>query len=303
MHILFLFLDGIGLGDDDPETNPFAIAEMPTLIELTNGKRWLRDTGQQHHERAIFKPLDPRLNVEGRPQSGSSQAAILTGKNVPQMLGRHYGPKPNEPIRDLLAEENFFKRVKSQGKTAALLDAYPPGLLDDIERGYTLPSSIQYAAIQSGQDLFTLDDLLAERAITAEWTGQPWHEHLGLDQVPIYTPRQAGHRLVDLSRQYDFAFHSHWMTDYVGHRGPFEKALDLLAIFDGVMQGILEKWNDDEGLIIVTSDHGNMEKIGDRKHTDNDVPALIIGAQKEAFAQDIQQLTDLVPRMSDLLLT
>ena len=27
-HVLFLFLDGIGLGDNDPRTNPFAIANL-----------------------------------------------------------------------------------------------------------------------------------------------------------------------------------------------------------------------------------------------------------------------------------
>ena len=34
MHILFLFLDGIGLGEDDPAINPFAIAQMPHLHAL-----------------------------------------------------------------------------------------------------------------------------------------------------------------------------------------------------------------------------------------------------------------------------
>jgi len=112
MHILFLFLDGIGLGDDDPETNPFAAADLPTLHNLTNGKRWLRDIGRQESERAIFIPTDPRMGIAGRPQSGSNQAAMLTGKNIPQMIGKHYGPKPNEDIRKILDEDNFFITVK-----------------------------------------------------------------------------------------------------------------------------------------------------------------------------------------------
>ena len=97
MHILLLFLDGIGLGDDNPDVNPFVVAKMPDLTALTNGKRWLRDTGRQESERAIFIPTDPRLGVAGRPQSATGQAAILTGKNVPQLLGEHYGPKPTRP--------------------------------------------------------------------------------------------------------------------------------------------------------------------------------------------------------------
>src|SRR5262245_6848802 len=110
-HILFIFVDGIGLGDDDPTINPFAVANMPTLTALSAGKRWLRDTGRQETPRAIFIPTDPRLGVPGRPQSGTSQAAILTGRNIPQIVGEHYGPKPNEKTRALLTEDNFFKQV------------------------------------------------------------------------------------------------------------------------------------------------------------------------------------------------
>jgi 2,3-bisphosphoglycerate-independent phosphoglycerate mutase len=301
-HILFIFVDGIGLGDDNPEINPFVVANLPTLTALSNGKKWISGIGRQVSERAIFIPTDPRLGVAGRPQSGSSQAAILTGKNVPQLIGRHYGPKPDEATRNLLTEDNFFIRVRQRGKTAALLDGYPQDLLDDFERGHTLPSSIQYAAIQAGQKLFTKEDVIAGRSLTAEYTGKAWREYLKLEDTPIYSPQAAGHKLVELSRNYDFAFHSHWMTDYVGHRGPFERGVELLEILDGVMQGILETWDDNEGLVILTSDHGNMEHIGDRKHTENDVPTLIIGDGKETFAYGLSQLTDFVPRMEKYLL-
>jgi len=301
MHILFLFLDGIGLGENNPAINPFAAAQMPIVTRLSNGQRWLRGIGKQHNARATFIPTDPRLGIAGRPQSGSSQAAILTGHNVPQIIGRHYGPKPNEAIRTLLQQDNIFKYLNEQGKRSALLDGYPPRLLNDIERGYTLPSSIQFAAIQGGHPLFTQDDVFAGRALTAEWTGTSWRDYLNIHDTPVYSPQQAGRKLVQISRHYDFAFHSHWMTDYVGHRGPFERGVELLEVFDGVMEGILDTWHDDEGLVIVTSDHGNMEHIGDRKHTENDVPTLIIGKDKDQFAQDLQELTDFVPRIKKYL--
>lgn len=297
MHILFLFVDGIGLGEDNPEINPFAIADTPTLHDLANGKRWLQETGKQVSEQAIFIPTDPRLGIQGRPQSGSSQAAILTGKNVPELIGRHYGPKPDEQTRELLDRENFFMTVRQSGKRAALIDAYPDQLLANIERGYRLPSSIQYAARAAGQALYRMEDLIAERALTAEWTGHAWRKYLKLDDTPVYSPQDAGRTMVQISRQHDFAFHSHWMTDHVGHRGTLEEAIDLLETLDGVVEGILSEWDHDEGLIILTSDHGNMEHIGDRKHTENDVPTLLIGAGREAFAEGFSQLTDFEPRL------
>ncbi len=301
MHILMLFLDGIGLGDNDPSINPFAIASMPTLMGLANGKRWLRETGRQESQRALFIPTDPRLGVSGRPQSGTGQAAILTGLNIPQLVGEHYGPKPNLATREILANDNFFKQVNRSGKKAALLDAYPESLHHDIARGKTLRSSIQQAAYEAGQELFGMNELKAKAALTPEWTGESWHSYLKLYDTPIYSPNEAGRLLVEISRNYDFAFHSHWMTDHVGHRGPLQRGVELLELFDGVMTGIVESWNDDEGLVIITSDHGNMEHIGNRNHTENDIPTLVIGNAKAAFADGFHDLTGYVPRMAQLL--
>ncbi|HEX2905702.1 MAG TPA: hypothetical protein VHO69_02500, partial [Phototrophicaceae bacterium] len=216
MHILLLFLDGIGLGEDNPAINPFAAANLPTLTALTNGQRWLRTTGIQHSKRASLVPTDAGLGVPGKPQSATGQATILTGRNVSQLIGEQYGPKPNPAVRRILAEDNFFKQVRARGLTTALLDAYPPTLHHDIARGKTLRSSIQQAAYEAGQELFGVKELAAQQALTPEWTGQSWHTYLGLTDTPVYTPYEAGQLLVQISRQYAFAMHSHWMTDMVG---------------------------------------------------------------------------------------
>jgi len=297
MRILFIFVDGIGIGEDDASINPFVVADTPTLLELSNGQRWVKGVGRQVTERGVFIPTDPRLGVDGRPQSGTSQASILTGKNIPSIIGRHYGPKPEEKTREIIREGTFFSEVKASDKKSALMDGYPDRLLKSIARGKTLPSSIQMSAIESGQNLFTAEDIIAERAITAEWTGEEWHSHLKITEVPLYTAYEAGQKLVEISREYDFAFHSHWMTDYIGHRGTVEQGVSLLERLDGVMKGIMDAWGDDEGLVIMTSDHGNMEHIGIRQHTSNDVPTIVWGNNSHEFAEGLAQLTDFVPRM------
>jgi 2,3-bisphosphoglycerate-independent phosphoglycerate mutase len=301
MHILMMFLDGIGLGDNDPGVNPFAVANTPNLLSLTNGHHWLRGIGRQESERAVFIPTDACLGVPGRPQSATGQATILTGLNVPQRIGEHYGPKPNPPIRAILAEDNFFKQVVAHGKKAALVEAYPPTWHYDHDRGKSLRSSYQQAAYEAGQRLFDIEDLKQKRALTPEWTGESWQTYLKLNDTPVYTPYEAGQMLVQISREYDFAMHAHWMTDMVGHRGPVERGVELLELFDGVMAGALDAWDDDEGLIIITSDHGNMEDVSHRNHTENDVPTVIIGKEKQAFAEDFHDLSDFVPRMGKLL--
>jgi 2,3-bisphosphoglycerate-independent phosphoglycerate mutase len=297
MHILMIFLDGIGLGDNDPATNPFATADTPTLIALANEHRWLRETGRQDSERAIFIPTDANLGLPGRPQSASGQAAILTGRNIPQLIGEHYGPRPNAPIRELLAEGNIFKEIVAHGMTAALLEAYPPMFHESINSGKRLRSSYQLALHEAGLPLFTEKEIYSGDALAVDWVGEGWRTQLGYTDSPIYTPHEAGARMVELSRRYDFSFFSHWYTDVIGHRGPFEEGVRVLELFDGVMRGVLDRWDDDEGLVLITSDHGNMEDLSHGKHTDNRVPSLVIGREKAAFAEGFDALTDFVPRI------
>lgn len=301
MHILALFLDGIGLGENDPEKNPFAAANMPTVMELTGGRRWLAETELQNTARAVFIPTDPRLGVVGRPQSGTGQASLLTGLNVPQIIGRHYGPKPDRQTRQLISKHSYFKRLVERGKKAQLLTAYPPRLLHDFARGKTLRSSIQQAAYAAGQAHFTVEDVLNKRALTAEWTTDDWQKHLTIRNTASYSAREAGRLLARLSRAYDFAFHSHWLTDRVGHRGPLERGVELLERFDQVLSGVLDEWDDDEGLALVISDHGNMEDISIRRHTFNDVPTLVIGSRAAEFAEGYRSLADFVPACDRML--
>lgn len=300
-HILLIFLDGVGLGDDDPSRNPFAVANTPTLNALANGHRWLRDTGQQVSQRAIFMPTDPRMGVPGRPQSASGQAAILTGRNIPQLIGEHYGPRPNPAIRELIAQDNFFKQVVANGLTGALIEAYPPMFHQSINSGKRLRSSYQQALHEAGLPLFGEDMIYSGEALAVDWTGEGWRQHLGYTDTPIYSPLEAGRRMVEISRRYNFAFFSHWMSDTVGHRGTVDDGARLLEIFDSVMQGALQAWQDDEGLIIITSDHGNLEDLSHGKHTENDVATVVIGSGKEKFVDGLATLADLTPRMADFL--
>jgi bisphosphoglycerate-independent phosphoglycerate mutase (AlkP superfamily) len=74
-----------------------------------------------------------------------------------------------------------------------------------------------------------------------------------------------------------------------------DTAVRLMETFDGVLGGLTELW--DNGLILVTSDHGNMEDLSTRKHTAADVPALVIGEKtaREEFTRDLKDLTDIAP--------
>ncbi|MDO9349413.1 MAG: hypothetical protein Q7T47_09010, partial [Anaerolineales bacterium] len=98
MIVFFLFLDGVGLGADDPAVNPLVRAAMPNLQTLLAGRRMTKDAAPCENGRATLLALDANLGVPGLPQSATGQAVLLTGENVPAALGHHYGPKPNPAV-------------------------------------------------------------------------------------------------------------------------------------------------------------------------------------------------------------
>jgi 2,3-bisphosphoglycerate-independent phosphoglycerate mutase len=138
MRLLFLFLDGIGLGENDPEINPFARANMPILKSLLGGRTLTRHSAPYEGSRATLIAADAGLGVDGLPQSATGQAVLLTGKNIPAEIGYHYGPKPDSATASLLGQ-SVFSILRQAGKSAALLNAYPPRYFDGIDSGRRHP--------------------------------------------------------------------------------------------------------------------------------------------------------------------
>ena len=118
---------------------------------------------------------------------------------------------------------------------------------------------------------------------------------LGFLDAPVMEAAQAGRKLGSLAKEYDFSLFEYWASDYAGHKQQMENAIELMETFDAVLGGLIDAWED--GLILVTSDHGNMDDLSTRKHSAAHVPALVIG-DKEArteFTRDVKDLTQIAP--------
>lgn len=291
--VLIFFLDGVGLGQADPAINPFVTARMPRLTALFGAGWFLQGQGRLQTERATLIPTDANLGVAGRPQSATGQAAILTGKNAPQLTGGHYGPKPTPALADLISRHNIFRKVTAAGKKAALLTPYPDRYFEHINSGRRLFSAMPLAATSAGLPLLTADDLREGRAVSPDFTGEGWRDHLDYDDIPILTLYDAGRRIALLARQYDFSFFEHWLTDRAGHRGSLAQAAAHLERLDQVLGSLLDHWDDDAGLLVITSDHGNIEDKSRRGHTRNPVPTILVGQQHQTLAPLISDISDI----------
>jgi 2,3-bisphosphoglycerate-independent phosphoglycerate mutase len=302
-RVLVLFLDGVGLGTDDPSINPFAVAKMAALQRALGGHRLLAAEAPADGPDASLLSIDACLGVPGDPQSATGQAVLLTGRNVPAEIGEHYGPKPNAAIRAILKEGTVFSEVVQRGGDAALLNAYPPRYFELIESGRRLYSSIPFAVSEAGIPLRTADDLQHDAALSADFTGKGWSEQPGFPPVTVMTEPEAGRRLGDLARQLDLSWFDFWPSDVAGHRSKMPEAVDLVERFDGVLAGLIDTWRGTSDLVIITSDHGNLEDLSDRGHTRNPVPALLIGPPdlRAALRPRLSRLTDVHDVVLDVL--
>jgi 2,3-bisphosphoglycerate-independent phosphoglycerate mutase len=298
-RILVLFMDGVGLGDDDSEVNPMARADLPTVRSLLDGRRPVRANGGYATRHATLLPLDAQMGVPGLPQSGTGQTTILTGVNAPALLGQHYGPYPNQPLRNLLSNGNLFRQLLMAGRSVAFANAYPDRFLNRLGRGTERLSANSRAALLAGLKLRGPADLKAGRAVSALLTNEYWRQW-GYD-VPQLSPAEAGAQLVHLTDDHALTYFEFWYTDVAGHRQDRDLSLYVLRMLDQFIGGILDRLDLSRSLLLILSDHGNFEDLTTPKHTLNPVLTLLVGAGHQELAPRLRSLQDVTPSLKAML--
>ena len=288
--VIFLFVDGIGLGDDDPGVNPFAAEGRYSALEKLAGgpltRSGINETAGPDH---LVKPIDANLGMPGLPQSGTGQATIFTGVNCAELAGRHYGPFPHSTSKSVIAKQNIFKRVLEAGGTAQFANAYPERFFTYVERTdrWTVTT---LCCLRAGIELKTGDDLEAGRAVSADITGENWPEPWR-EIVPV-SPFEAGMCLTRLLQESDFTLFEYFATDKAGHSMDPDRAATVLSTLDGFVAGILDSLDTERQSLVVTSDHGNLEDLSVKTHTRNKVPLIVYGPAADSF-RGVEDLTGL----------
>ncbi len=303
MSILMIFIDGLGLGDDDADKNPLVTARMPTLRRLTGGRPLVRSlfSGSPLFEgrEATIVPVDARLGVPGLPQSATGQTTMLTGVNAAAALGRHLFGQPTPTLVNLLRQHSLFKRLRDAGLRATFANPFTHEYFEAVNSGRWRHSATTWAMLSAGLTVRMLDDLLAGRAVFHDVTGETLRER-GYDVAPV-APAEAGRRLGRLATDHDFTLFEHFMTDKAGHAQDRAAAHHWLEVLDGFLDGVLEAVDQERTLVMIISDHGNVEDLSVRTHTFNPVPAVLVGRQRNAAAARLASLVDVTPAIVDLL--
>lgn len=295
-RVLLLFIDGIGLGDVDPTVNPFTAASLPTLAELLDGRHLVLENAGFQNERCSLVALDARLGMPGLPQSGTGQTTLFTGQNAAQLFGRHFGPWVPTSLRALLGEQNVLSLARNRGRSVAFANAYPEEVFAEGRKARDpLRAGPPIAALGAGVMTRHTPELMSGDAIASEIINEGWRMHLQRTELPVVTPREAGHNLARIAAQHELTLFAHYSTDHVGHTGHMEESITALQRVDQFLGGILERMPDDLS-ILLASDHGNIEdvRVG---HTLNPAIGLFMGRRHRELAAGAASLTDVAPRI------
>jgi len=288
-----IFLDGVGIGKEDYQFNPFFKYGFKTFTEIF-GKIPSSKSRRFKGKNVFLFPTDARLGVKGFPQSGTGQTAIFTGVNVSKMIGKHFGPYPYSTTIPILEKKNILRAYLDRNQKVCFANAYPQIFFDYQKKGRGRLSCTSLCCRLSGLRLNRLTDLKRGKALTAEITNERWIKKLNYD-LPEITPERAAKRLLNIANKNKFTLYEFYLTDHMGH-GREEKDFNkLLKNLDDFLYSIITKMDMNSMTLVICSDHGNLEDLSVKTHTLNPSLTIIAGLKAEKLSKTIKILTDIKP--------
>jgi hypothetical protein len=307
-RVVFVFVDGLGLGVSGDPANPVTDPELHVLANFRSGD-WSPppDGGRPdtlpsvQRERplpagGVAVATDASLGVEGLPQSATGQTTILTGENAALVLGRHLYGYPTRTLQRILLRTSVLKSLTQAGVPVLFANAFRSIFFELGDAVWKKPlSATTWANRAAGLPFRTMEDLREGRAVYQDIT----HDSLsGRDEsVPPRSPEEAGEILARLSRDHGFTLFEFFQTDKAGHAMDRDKAVYELRKLERFLAALLEHLDLETTTVILTSDHGNVEDLSRKTHTLNPVPTLVFGPDAGAWADGLTRLEFFTPRL------
>ena len=288
--VLLFFIDGLGIGargpfnplDSLPNAAPLAVFQNETPETFLDG---------------LVVPTDPRLGIEGRPQSASGQTTILTGINAPATIGYHKQGFPNKPLLEIIGRHSIFRQLTDAGvQPITFANAYTSRFFDERPRWISATTAAVEAA---GLRFRTVEDVRNDDAVFMDYSNRILIERG--EGVAERSEHEAATVLSNIVTQNRFTLYEYFITDKVGHAQDMAEARSVLTSLALFLRETLIRLDLKRTTVILTSDHGNIEDLSSRNHTLHAVPTIVWGAQRERIAARINNLADITPAIVALL--
>ena len=284
MATLLLFIDGVGIGRDDPGVNPFAAEEIVRLAPLA---------GRAPADGASLRALDATLGVSGLPQSATGQTTLFTGTNAARAIGRHHPGLPGPTLQAILRAESLFAKLVAAGAHPTFANAYTRRHLEASRPRF---GATTHMVLASGVPLRLVEDEDArDAALSHDYTGE-WMARRG---VPVVrrNAHDAARVLASLLDGHDLVLFEYFLTDLAAHRGTREQRFDQALRVEALVDAAIGAIDLTRHRVVVVSDHGNLEESDHDRHTKNPAPLLAWGFGAEALSARVDAMESLTPAL------
>ena len=259
--LILFFIDGIGIGSDDPTINPCCFSTMG-IFQLQQN---LPDHGCKY-------ALDAQMGMEGLPQSATGHTTIYTGRNAPGLINKHLTGFPNKELRDLLKSYSLFVQLKKQRYRCKFINAFRPVFFTTPEIFANLHMSATTEMNRyAGNEFSSFKDIKRRRALYHDYTNKE-NIRRGFD-LPSFSASEAAKILISETDKYDLILYEYFMTDFAGHAQDMKRSIYEISKVEKLIKSLLKQINRKTTTLVVVSDHGNIEDLSTKSHTTN--PAFL----------------------------
>ncbi len=128
------------------------------------------------------------------------------------------------------------------------------------------------------------------------------------DLKPEMSANEVTEKVIEAinSKKYNCIILNYANPDMVGHTGNLEATIKAIETIDNAVGKVVKEIQKQNGVLIITADHGNAEQMIDNKtgephtaHTTNPVPLILIGMENIELKQG--KLADIAPTMLDIM--
>ncbi len=288
--VIFIFLDGVGIGKSDKINNPFFKYSFDTFNKLFSDIPSINNQFLNSGNKFVF-PIDTILDVPELPQSGTGQTSLFCGFNSQKYLGKHFGPYPHTTLHPFIKEKNIFFELIKKNKKPYFANAYPEIYFEHLTRGLNRVSVPSLCSIYSDLKLNNYEDLKNQAALSPEIDNHRWVQKLKYD-LPIISAEKAAENLLGLTANYDFVLFEYFFTDYFGHGRLNEEFENMIFCLDKFLYTVLST-HDKNDFVIITTDHGNFEDLSTKSHTLNPGLTIVSGKKAEKASKVLKNISQI----------
>ncbi len=209
-------------------------------------------------------------------------------------------PWPTGAVIDHIKNESLFAKARNLGISAGFLNAFHDRHAEKYARVFRGDeprpkrfhmSASTIAALAGGARddearMLAGENALGDgRAATFDLTGD------AIRARGYHAPRRsivdAAHAIAAGAHEKDLALFETFLTDEAGHAQDTAWARHEIVRLDRFLGALFDSLDANKDLVVITSDHGNLEDLSTRSHTRNRIPLFAWGKDASTFTNAV----------------